>query len=103
MGDIGKLDIPADDNSQDEDTAPRETKGWHPDDAVAEIWSGADADLANMISMSLRENQIPCRSSGDEAEPDTATPSPQRLYVLPEDEAHAKEIVREIVDAVPPQ
>jgi hypothetical protein len=56
-----------------------------------------------MIMASLRENQIPVRSSRGDAESESTTHSAERLYVLPEDEARAKEIVREIVDAVPPQ
>jgi hypothetical protein len=99
----GTFEIAADDDIHENAKASRELKDWHSEDATLEIWAGQDADLARMIMMSLRENQIPCRSSKDEGESDSTTQSTERLYVLPEDEARAKEIVREIVDAVPPQ
>jgi hypothetical protein len=99
----GAFEIAAEDDLPENEGTPREFKDWHSEDATQEIWAGQDTDLARMIALSLRENQIPCRSSRDDAESDSTTQSTEQLYVLPEDEARAKEIVREIVDAVPPQ
>lgn len=96
-------EIPAEDDLPEGEGEHRDFQHWNAEDATVELWTGQDTDLANMIMASLRENQIPCRSSRDDAEFERATQSPERLYVLPEDEARAKEIVREIVDAVPPQ
>ena len=77
---------------------------WHADDATAEIWSGEAAEVADMIAACLRENQIECRRN-DEQEDDTS-PAPEiqeyKLFVLPEDEQRAREIVHEIIDAAPP-
>ncbi len=49
-----------------------------------------------MIEMSLKENRINYRveEQGEEL---------KKIFVLPEDETRAREIVREIVDGVPPQ
>jgi hypothetical protein len=78
-----------------------------------------------MIASSLRENHIPYRPDPDLFNPDLAEPpdiagsdipgpdsaeksasdqmGPTRLFVFPEDEQSAKEIVREIVNAAPPE
>ncbi len=78
---------------------------WHPDDATAEIWSGEDAAVADMIRMSLRENQVGCRVDSGEGqeEAESSTVAVTRVFVMPVDEGRAKEIVREIVDSSPLQ
>ena len=104
------LEIPAEEGSPDDDgddgyeEERGELRNLDPEDATAEIWSGDDVDLAAMITSSLRENHIPYRSDSDTPEPQGASEemSSTRLFVLPEDEKRAKEIVREIVDAAPP-
>jgi hypothetical protein len=96
-------EIPAEDDLPESEGEYRDLQHWNAEDATVELWAGQDTDLADMIMASLRENQIPVRSSRDDAESESTTQSTERLYVLPEDEARAKEIVREIVDAVPPQ
>jgi len=96
-------EIPAEDDRPESEEEHRELQHWSPEDATVELWAGRDSDLADMITACLRENQIPCRVSDDEAEPGPAAQPARKLYILPADEAHAKEIVREIVDAVPPQ
>ena len=101
--DSGAFEIPAEDDFQDDANQGQRRRDWHPDDATAEIWSGEDFHLADMIAMSLRENQIYSRFDSDSADPEGAPPASEKLYVLPEDEARAIKIVREIVDAAPPQ
>ena len=62
-----------------------------------------------MIVSSLRENQILCRSEPVVAGPKNAPKkapdevAPTTLFVFPQDQRRAKEIIREIVDAVPPE
>jgi hypothetical protein len=118
-------------NDSDEDEEERrDSRGLDPQDATVEIWSGQNRELAAMIASSLRENDIPYRSDPDLSDPDLAEPpdiarsdiaepdipgpdsaeksaSDQkratRLFVFPEDEKSAKEIVREIVNAAPPE
>jgi len=68
---------------------------WYPEDASLEIWSGNLPELGEMIVASLRENQIHGRLDGTEGK--------CSLFVLPDDESRAREIVREIIDAAPPE
>jgi len=96
-------EIPAEDDRPEGQESYRDLQRWSSEDTTVQLWAGQDTDVADMIKACLRENQIPCRSSADEAESQSTTQSTERLYILPEDEARAKEIVREIVDAVPPQ
>jgi hypothetical protein len=102
------FEIPAEDgpSSDDDDNEERrDSRDFDPQDATVEIWSGQDANMAAMIASSLRENSIPCRSESDTPESQDA-PSESgsaRILVFPEDERRAKEITREIIDAVPPQ
>lgn len=125
----GLLEIPAEDSplnyGADEYEERRDFRNLDPQDATVEIWSGQNRELAAMIASSLRENHIPCRpdpdlsdpdatelpdiEGSDLADPDGAEKSPsdatlaKRLFVFPEDEKVAKEIVREIVNAAPPE
>lgn len=69
-------------------------KEWFPEDATAEVWSG-DPDDAWMLEMSLKEHEIHLRS---EAQNDSI-----RLFVVPEEEARAREIIRQIAEAAPPE
>lgn len=68
---------------------------WNPAAAVTEIWSGEDAALAQLLEDCLRENQIGVRREGRE-------PGTMRLSVMPQDEAAAHEIVRQVREASPP-
>ena len=65
----------------------------YPEDATVEVWSGEDVGLREMIEMSLKENDVLARSEQEAGG--------TRVFVLPEDEACAKEIVREIVEGSP--
>jgi hypothetical protein len=68
---------------------------WYPEDATVEVWSGDQLELGEMIAASLQENQIHSRRDNSKGR--------CALFVLPKDEARAREIVREIVEAVPPE
>jgi hypothetical protein len=96
-------DEPADDYEGDADRG--ESQNLDPEDATVEIWSGQDADMAAMIASSLRENRIIFRSDPNVNEPESASDEARttKLFVFPEGEKRAKEIVREIVNAVPPE
>ena len=63
-------------------------------DANLEVWSGEETDMGQMLEASLRENGIGCvvDSAGGVA----------RVRVLPEFEARAREIVREVLEGTPP-
>ena len=70
--------------------------GWFPEDATVEIWSGNQKGTSFTIEMSLKENRINYRTESRGSDP-------IRIFVLPEDETRAREIVREIVEGVPPE
>jgi hypothetical protein len=77
---------------------PREDwdpEGWHPEDATVEIWSAESAEPVDMLGNSLRENKIHYRF--------TQAGGKHTLFVLPDDETRAREIVREVVEGVPPE
>ncbi len=71
-----------------------DTSDSFPDDAVAVVWSGDDSFLREMLTASLNENRIHCRW---ETEGELFT-----VFVRPADESHAREIVREVLEASPP-
>jgi len=71
-------------------------KNWYPEDATLEVWGGNPKDQGFVVEMSLKENRINYRvvMESDEL---------KRVFVMPEDEARAREIVREIVEGAPPE
>ena len=68
---------------------------WYPEDATSLAWEGDPADWRDVIEMSLMEHDIPMRWETQDEKP--------KLFVLPEDEERAKEIVREILEGQPPE
>jgi hypothetical protein len=68
---------------------------WHRENATAEIWSGADPSLPEMMIAALNENGIRSRSESQEGR--------LVLFVELENKERAKEIVREIVESAPPE
>jgi hypothetical protein len=62
---------------------------------TTEIWSGMDERIAQFLTAAMQENEIPIHleTSGE------AT----RIFVSPANEARAREIVREVVQAEPPE
>jgi hypothetical protein len=95
---------PAADESSEELTEPRdsgnsdaerESQGWNADEPATEIWSGDEPELAEFIGASLQTNQIPFRRD--------ARAGMHVVYVHAEDETRAREIVREVVEGVPPE
>jgi hypothetical protein len=60
-----------------------------------EVWSGEDAALGDMLVASLRENKIRVRREASQGR--------QSLLASSEEEAKAREIVREVVEGVPPE
>jgi hypothetical protein len=108
-GGAAALELPAEEEVPAELDVPEPTGQWHPDDATSEVWSGANTDLASMIAASLRENMIRFRADPDDADLESVPPGsaprdagPHKLFVLPQDDARARGIVRQIVDAVAP-
>jgi hypothetical protein len=67
---------------------------WFPEDATVEVWRGEMAEMGELLAAALGENRIHARVAAGAA---------YRLFVLPEDEERAREIVREVVEGVPPE
>ena len=74
--------------------APAET-GWFPEDATIHVWSAGENETLDFLVASLHEKGIRCR-----VEQATGRAS---VYVSAEDEERAREIVREVVEAKPPE
>jgi len=77
-----------------ESRAAWDPEHWYEDDATVEIWEGDQPEMGELLAASLSENQIHSRVAN--------LAGVQRLFVLPGDETRAREIVREVVDGVPP-
>jgi len=60
-----------------------------------EIWTGQDDALFGFLRDALHENEIPLRME--------ALGSEKRVYVRASDALRAREIIREIIEAAPPQ
>jgi hypothetical protein len=74
--------------------APTKSSGkWSPAHATVEIWSGDDSGIAAMLASCLAENRVNFRTEG-------TSPATQHFFVIPEESAHAAEIVAAIVDSV---
>ena len=66
-----------------------------PEDTTAEVWAGEDAEMAQNLAVCLRGVGVGCVVSENGGQ--------SRVRVLPGAEKRAREIVREVVDASPPQ
>jgi hypothetical protein len=68
---------------------------WDDREPVSEVWNGGEEDFANTLIACLRENGIRSQKLAEGGR--------WRLLVRPPEEARAKEIVREVVEAAPPE
>jgi hypothetical protein len=73
----------------------RSTAHWYPEDATVDVWTQAANESGTIVEMSLRGVGIRTRI---EELPDGSA----KLFVLPEDEFAAREIIRQIVEGTPP-
>jgi hypothetical protein len=71
-----------------------EVKPSHLGATSCAVWTGSDETRAGFLVQALKENEIPARAEtrGSEA----------TVYVPPEEEMLAREIIREIVEGAPP-
>lgn len=91
------MELPARDDLPVEDVhGDWNPKGWYPEDATLEVWSGNPKERGFVVEMSLKENRISYRVAMESDEL-------KRVFVMSEDEARAREIVREIVEGDPPE
>jgi hypothetical protein len=68
---------------------------WDPDEATVEVWSGAESYTGEFIAQAFHENQIHAQFDKRKGQ--------YAIFAMPEDEKRAREIVREIVEGVPPE
>jgi len=68
---------------------------WNPQEATLGVWSSEQSYPGEIIELALRENQIHARLEKAEGR--------NAIFVLPEDEIRAREIVREVVEGAPPE
>jgi len=68
---------------------------WNPEEASQRVWFGDGSYLGEIIEMALRENQIHARAEKTEGK--------NAIFVQREDEARAREIIREILEGAPPE
>jgi hypothetical protein len=68
---------------------------WFPEDATKKVWSSQEGEPGDFLVAALHENGIHCRLEKSDRR--------EELFVLPEDETRAREIVREVVEGKPPE
>jgi hypothetical protein len=66
-----------------------------PEDATAEVWSGDEPGMAEILEDCLRENGIGCAVD--------QIGMKSRIRVLPISAVRAREIIREVIEATPPE
>ena len=74
---------------------PQDGGGAPADEPDLEAWNGEPAEIADMVRDSLEENVIEMRWEELDGK--------SRLFVLPRDADRAREIVRQILEAAPPE
>jgi len=87
------LEESADDYSND--SSDDIVENFDPDDATVEVWSGADAEMADTFEDCLNNVGIGCVVNEENEK--------WRVLVLPSSEKRAREIVREITEASAPE
>ena len=115
-------ELPVEDYEGADDIRHEIPKDLYPEDATAEVWSGNvanndagnvankdaskaannDARMAEILKSCLAEIGVACYVERPDADSGDAQPI-YAVRVLPEDEDRAREIVRQVVDAAPPQ
>jgi hypothetical protein len=88
-------EAPADVDPANDSLAGSGREDWDPDDACVEVWSSAESYLGEFITQALQENQIHSRHDQRNGK--------YAIFAMPEDEKRAREIVREILEGVPPE
>ncbi|MGB6876072.1 MAG: hypothetical protein WBD87_08555 [Candidatus Acidiferrales bacterium] len=104
-------ELPAEDDEGADDIRHESfARELYPEDATAEVWSGHDEMMADILKSCLAEIGINCYVDRPESEsgpgPSPARSDDQHVFavrVLPDDETRAKQIIREVTGAAPPQ
>lgn len=109
------VEIPAEDDEGADDVRHESfARELYPEDATAEVWSGDNETMADVLKSCLAEIGVNCYVRTPDSEDDadagihTNKPADKRaapfaVHVLPEDEELARQIVREVTEGTPPQ
>jgi len=86
------LEIPAQDEAPSAEPPLVSVTELHP---TIDVWSGTDDRIAQFLTAALQENEIPIHleTAGDLT----------KVFVSADNEARGREIVREVVNATPPE
>lgn len=86
------IELPAQDEAPVKEPPLVSTTELHP---AVEVWAGNDDRVAQFLTAAMQENEIPIHleNPGDET----------RIFVSTANAARAREIVREVTEAAPPQ
>jgi hypothetical protein len=68
---------------------------WYEEDATAKVWATDTGEPSDFLVAALHENGIRCRVDRDGGR--------AGLYVMPDDESRAHEIVKEVAQGQPPE
>jgi hypothetical protein len=97
-GERESLELPESDIPESDEQSSQlldSSDNWDEDDPVAEVWNGDKEEFADTLTACLREIGIASRKLSKAGH--------LRLVVRPEQESRAREVVREVVDASPPE
>jgi hypothetical protein len=96
-GELADVELPPADEAQDDASRSAESQLTEASEALASVsvWAGDDARIIEFLTAALRENEIPIRTL-NEGELTI-------VYVPPSNAPRAREIVREIVEGIPPR
>jgi len=70
--------------------------GWYPEDLESLLWTGTNLNVLDGVGMALREQEIAYRV-------ESAVPGSAKVFVHPEDQTPAREILRDVLEGVPPE
>jgi hypothetical protein len=90
---LPESDVP--DSDEQTNREPDLSDDWDEEDPVAEVWNGDKEEFADTLAACLREIGIASHKLSESGH--------WRLVVRPEQETRAREVVREVVEASPPE
>jgi hypothetical protein len=95
-GELADVELPdAEDEAEGESTPEPQAGQAGEERASVSVWAGDDPRTTEFLTTALRENEIPIRAVNNGGL--------TVVYVPPSNAGRAREIVREIIEGVPPQ
>jgi hypothetical protein len=94
-GELADVELPDAEGEAEGESTPEPQAGQAEGRTSMPVWAGEDPRTIEFLTTSLRENEIPIRTVNKGVL--------TVVYVPPSNAARAREIVREIIEGVPPQ